>query len=96
MSITVTDDLDTHRFVYEAEEGTAQLVYRLDGDRLVLTHTEVPESMGGRGIGGQLVAAAVERARRSGETIDPQCPYARSWLEKHSDETAGVSIAFGS
>lgn len=94
--MTVVDDVTTHRFRYETDEGTAQLVYRLEGDRLVLIHTEVPEAMGGQGIGGKLVAAAVERARASGETIDPQCPYARSWLEKHPDDIVGVSVDFGS
>ena len=62
---------------------------------LVLVHTGVPESMEGRGIGGQLVAAAVQRAVASGETLVPQCPYARSWLEKHPDEAARVTVDWG-
>lgn len=90
--MTVVDNAQTNRFLYTEDEGIAQLVYRVDGDRLVLAHTEVPETMGGRGVGGKLVAAAVERAKRTGETIVPECPYARSWLQKHADETAGVSI----
>lgn len=94
--MNVIDEVDNNRFVLETDEGTAQLVYSLDGDRMTLTHTEVPEVMGGKGIGGQLVAAAVQRARTSGETIVPQCPYARAWLEKHPDELAGVSVDFGS
>jgi predicted GNAT family acetyltransferase len=93
--VTVRDDAENHRFVYETEEGTAQLVYRVRGNRLVLAHTEVPEAMGGRGIGGKLVEAAVERARSSGETIDPQCPYARAWIEKHPDAVDGVAVDLG-
>ena len=90
--MTVIDNVEEHRFTLETEEGTAQLVYRVDGDRLVLTHTEVPESLGGQGIGGQLVTAAVERVRRTGEAIRPECPYARSWLAKHPDRVEGITI----
>ena len=44
------------------------------------------------GIGGRLVRAALTRARRDQLTIVPNCPFARSWLEKHRDELDGVTI----
>jgi predicted GNAT family acetyltransferase len=59
---------------------------------LTLVHTEVPDALGGRGVGGQLVRAALERAVRTGGTIAPGCRYARAWLEKHPDETAAATI----
>mgnify|MGYP000905667958 FL=1 len=90
--MTATDNVERHRFLYEVDGGTAQLVYRVEGDTLVLVHTEVPDEFGGRGIGGKLVAAAVERARRTGETIRPECPYARAWLAKHPDEVEGITV----
>jgi predicted GNAT family acetyltransferase len=90
--VQVVDNTDRHRFDLEQEGHRAELVYEVDGDRLVLVHTGVPEALGGRGLGGQLVRAAVERARREGLTLVPRCPYARSWLEKHADEAAGVAI----
>ena len=36
--------------------------------------------------------APVERARRTGETIRPECPYARAWLAKHPDEVEGITV----
>ncbi len=71
---------------------TAELVYRLRKDRLVLIHTEVPEALGGRGLGGELVEAAIDRAVRDGLTIVPLCPFARRWLGSHPDEAARASI----
>lgn len=63
----------------------------MDGDRLILEHTEVPESLGGRGIGGTLVRAALERAANEGLTVVPWCPFARKWLRDHADElTASI------
>ena len=89
---TVVDDTDAHRFRYAEDGVEAELVYRATPGRLTLVHTGVPEALGGRGIGGRLVRAALERAARTGETIAPGCPYARAWLEKHPDETAAATI----
>jgi predicted GNAT family acetyltransferase len=88
----IHDDRDHHRFVYRQDASEGELVYRTEGDRLVLVHTEVAEALEGHGIGGRLVQAAVDRAAKTGETVVPQCPYARSWLEKHPDQAHRVTI----
>lgn len=91
---TATDDTDRHRFEVTEDGHTAELVYRLEGDHLRLVHTGVPEELGGRGIGGVLVQAAVDRAAAEGLTIIPDCPFARGWLEKHPDEAGRATIAW--
>ena len=88
----IIDQTAQHRFVGTEDGQEAQLVYEVHGDRLHIVHTEVPEALGGRGLGGKLVTAAVERAAASGETIVPECPYARGWLRKHADVAAKVTI----
>ena len=88
----VRDDTSGHRFVHAEDGLEARLVYRTRADRLVLVHTEVPEALGGRGIGGRLVRAAVDRAAATGETLVPVCPFARKWLRDHPDDVGGVSI----
>ncbi|HEY5153923.1 MAG TPA: GNAT family N-acetyltransferase [Acidimicrobiales bacterium] len=88
----VVDEEGGHRFRYVEDGVEAQLLYRTGPDKLILVHTEVPEELGGRGIGGQLVRAAVQRAARTGETVLPWCPYARRWLQQHPDEAASVAI----
>src|SRR5262249_35231545 len=64
-------------------------------DRLVLLHTEVPAALGGRGLGGRLVRAAVERASGEGLTVVPLCPFARTWLERHPDVAENVTVDWG-
>jgi len=78
--------------VYEADGSQAELVYFSAPGRLILVHTEVPDALGGRGIGGQLVRAAVERAEAEHLTLVPWCPFARRWLTDHAEEAAGVTI----
>ena len=88
----VVDDAAGEHFVLTEDGHAAELVYHLNGNRLVLIHTEVPEELEGRGIGGTLVRAALDRARRENLTIVPNCPFARSWLERHRDATEGITI----
>jgi predicted GNAT family acetyltransferase len=90
--LDVVDNQEASRFEVAANDGLAELIYRKSGNRLVLIHTEVPEALGGRGIGGQLVQAAIDRAAENGMTVVPLCPYARSWLERHPDQAARVTI----
>ena len=80
------------RFVVEVDGAVAQLVYDAAPGRLVLIHTEVPDEIGGHGIAGDLVRAAVDRAHAGGETIVPLCPYARRWLREHPDVAGTVEI----
>jgi predicted GNAT family acetyltransferase len=88
----ISDNAGDSRFESLADRQRAELVYRRRGDRLVLLHTEVPEPLGGRGLGGALVRAAVERARRDGLTVVPLCPFAADWLTRHPEAAAGVEI----
>jgi uncharacterized protein len=91
----VTDNNEKSRFEVNENGELAELVYRRRADRLVLVHTEVPEALGGRGIGGQLVQAALRRAAADGLTVVPLCPFARSWLDRHPEEAAKVTIDRG-
>jgi len=90
--VHVVDNTREQRFELEVDGHLAELAYEVDGDRLVLVHTGVPDELGGRGLGGVLVQAAVDRARAEGLTLVPRCAFARSWLEKHADAVDGVTI----
>jgi uncharacterized protein len=91
----VVDDRERHWFVHREDGHEAHLEYRADPGRLVLVHTEVPDEIGGRGIAGRLVEAAVDRAERTGETIVTECAYARRWLDEHPGAAAGITVEPG-
>jgi uncharacterized protein len=91
----VTDNQAHSRFELDTGGHIAVLVYHRNGKRLALIHTDVPAELEGHGIGGHLVAAAIDRAARDGLTIVPLCPFARSWLERHADQAAKVTIDWG-
>jgi uncharacterized protein len=92
----VTDNSEQSRFELRVADALAELIYRRRADRLVLVHTEVPDELGGRGIGGQLVEAALAKAATDDLTVVPLCPFARGWLERHPDAGAGIRIDWDS
>jgi predicted GNAT family acetyltransferase len=91
-AVLVSDNQAKSRLEVHAEGELGELVYHKNGNRLVLVHTEVPKALGGRGIAGKLVLAALDKAAAGGMTVVPLCPYARSWLERHPDEAAKATV----
>jgi uncharacterized protein len=91
----VTDNQAESRFELWVDGRLAELLYRRNGKRLVLIHTEVPVELEGHGLGGALVAAAVDRAAREGMTVVPLCPFARGWLQRHPETAARAAIDWG-
>jgi predicted GNAT family acetyltransferase len=91
----VIDNPSRSRFEIEIDGHLAELLYERHGDRLVLVHTEVPDALSGRGLGGKLVTAAVDTAEAKGLTIVARCPYAKRWLETHPDVAGRVTVVAG-
>lgn len=72
-------------FITTVDGVDARLEYHREGSKMVITHTGVPEAIGGRGIAGELVREAFEFARAQGWHVHPQCSYAAAWAERHPE-----------
>jgi len=93
MNPDVIDNTERHRLELRIDGHLAHLDYTDHDGVLTLVHTVVPDELGGRGLGGVLVQAALAKAIAGGRKVVPQCPYAKSWLDKHPD--AAVSVDLG-
>ena len=70
-------------FVTVDGEERAQMTYVHSGPGLIIIdHTEVDDSLAGKGIGKQLVAAGVAWARKENMQVIPLCPFAKAVFEK--------------
>src|SRR4051794_20744802 len=92
MAETVVNNRQRMRFEIVLDGALAELVYQLHDGRLQLIHTEVPDALEGRGLGGQLVTAAIDYAAAHDLVVEPYCAFARSWLERHPDTAGRVTI----
>ncbi len=81
----IRHDAAHHRFVTEVDGHTAYVEYEPGDSAIAITHTIVPQEIGGRGIAGQLVRAAALHARNEGLRVDPICSYADAWMRKHPE-----------
>lgn len=59
--------------------------YRRQGGQLLLTHTEVPPALAGRGIAAALVAANLDWARAQGLRVRPLCSYVAAYMRRHPE-----------
>lgn len=74
---------NTGRFYIEENNKTvAELDYQLKDKNLLVLHTEVDDSLEGKGVGRELVAAAVEYVRNNALRINATCPYAKKVLDR--------------
>ena len=78
----VEDNRSANRFELIVDGQTAFLTYVRTATTLTLVHTEVPEGLRGRGLGGALVDAALDRGHADGLQVIVQCPFARAYLKK--------------
>lgn len=75
----------SHRYETVVEGHTALLQYRESPGVIDLLHTEVPEALEGRGVGGLLARTALEDARARGLRVIPSCPFVAAYLRRHPE-----------
>jgi len=85
MALPIHHDSASHRFTTQMDGHEAELIYRRQGVRLIIDHTGVPEAVGGRGIAGELVKAALDYARAEGLRVVPACSYSAAYVQRHPE-----------
>jgi predicted GNAT family acetyltransferase len=82
---SVRDDKARSRFELDVDGSVAFADYKLAGDRVIITHTETPPSLRGRGIASQLVEGALGLIRADGYKVVAGCSYVVDYLERHPE-----------
>ncbi len=86
----IEHDPAARRFFTMVDGERAVLDYVLDGNTMTITHTGVPQPIGGRGIAAELVRSALAAARSQGWKVVPACSYAADYMAKHPEECADL------
>ena len=79
---------EAQRFEIQLDGHVAYVSYLLRPGVVVFDHTIVPEALGGRGVGSALARHVLDWAAAQGLKVDPQCPFIRSYMDKHPEYQA--------
>jgi len=78
------------KFEYRQEEGGEVMAFmdilQTDSGKVVIKHTEVDESLAGRGIGKQLLEAVASYSRENDFKILPVCPFAKNLMYRYPEK----------
>ncbi len=83
--ISVIHTPQANRFEIQIEGQLAVLKYQMQDNVMVCLHTEVPEALGGRGLGSKLARAALEHARQNNLKVWPLCSFVAGYIQKHPE-----------
>lgn len=85
MSTDVVERPEMNRFELAVGGNLAIAEYGPEDGRLSLTHTEVPESLEGQGVGSRLAQGVFEILRDTGRRAVLLCPFLKRYAEKHPE-----------
>lgn len=85
MNLQIEHLTDPGRFQAIVDGHACVAEYRMIDGVMAITHTEVAPELGGRGIAGALMKAALDHASTHGLKVRPLCSYARSYIERHPE-----------
>ncbi|NVO17110.1 MAG: N-acetyltransferase [Rhodoplanes sp.] len=86
MSDTVRDNPALSRFELGTGDDLAVAAYRMSGDTITFTHTEVPPALRGGGLASRLVRGALDQARARGLRIVPLCSFVAAYVARHPED----------
>jgi predicted GNAT family acetyltransferase len=73
------------RYEFDVDGATAIAVYRASPGVLTFTHTEVPASLRGQGIGSRMMRAVLADVRAQGLKVVPRCPFVADYVERNPE-----------
>ncbi|MEW7292282.1 GNAT family N-acetyltransferase [Aquimarina sp. 2304DJ70-9] len=79
------------RFEFHVENEIAFIEYILaKGNSIYLTHTEVPKSLEGKGLGSAIIKKTLEYVREKKYQLVPLCPFVAVYLKRHPEAGEGL------
>jgi predicted GNAT family acetyltransferase len=81
----VRDNKAQNRFELDVEGAMAFANYRLALSTVIITHTETPRALRGRGVASELVQGALELIRADGSKVVAGCGFVVDYLRKHPE-----------
>ena len=81
----VRNNTALNRYELDVDGATAFANYRLAPGTVIITHTETPPALRGRGIASKLIEGVLEHIRADGVKVVAGCGFVVDYLNKHPE-----------
>jgi len=90
MSIEVENEPNEQRYLYRIDgEPVGFTDYRVRGDAIHLTHTQIAEHLRGTGLGAGMVRAVLDQIRAAGDNrVVADCGFVREFFRRNPEYAA--------
>src|SRR5215203_5754200 len=83
---TVADNPAESRYeLHDDDRLIGVAAYRLSGDTITFTHTQVDPEYEGQGAGSQLAREALDDSQARERHVVVHCPFISAWIRRHPD-----------
>lgn len=93
-AIEIIQNKEKSRFEIHIDGKVAFQEYIQTEKDLVIPHTEVPQSLEGRGLGSLLAKNALDYTEINGLKIMPLCPFMANYIAKHREYEHLLTVGF--
>jgi len=90
----ITHNQENMRFEVMVDGEKAFLEYRMKGNDIAFMHTEVPETLSGKGIASALAVYAFKYAKENNLPVIVYCPFVKTFLKRHPEYNVQLDPAF--
>jgi predicted GNAT family acetyltransferase len=81
----VRDNPERSRFELDVNGRTVFASYRPVPGKIIISHTETPVDLRGRGLASTLVQGALAQIRARGMKVVPLCPFVSDYIRQHPE-----------
>ncbi|MET0676991.1 MAG: GNAT family N-acetyltransferase [Bradyrhizobium sp.] len=81
----VRDNKAHNRFELDVEGSVAFANYRVTPSAVIITHTETPRALRGRGIASELIKGSLELIRADGRKVIAGCGFVVDYLQRNPE-----------
>lgn len=82
---TFTNNEPQNQFELHIDGHIAFAEYACEGNKIYLTHTEVPKAIEGQGYGSELVKKALQYIKKNHLTLIPLCSFVAHYVNNHPE-----------
>lgn len=84
-SAKLIDNTADNQFEISIDAEIAFIEYIIKDDKIVLTHTEVPDAFQGRGVASILVHKVLVHVKSNDRTVVPQCSFVAAYIKERPE-----------